>query len=134
MELVLLIVLLALAQFIYLSMRTGFARVKYKVHAPAVTGHPLFERQYRVQQNTLEQLVVFVPVILIFANLAEAVSWPGNEIAAFLGVIWIIGRGVYAAAYVKDPASRGPGFLMTFAPSALMLLGSLVALVVAVAG
>ena len=134
MELVLLIVVLALIQFMYLSARTGFARVKYKVHAPAITGHPLFERQYRVQQNTLEQISVFVPGILIFAWLVEGVGWPGNEIAAFLGVIWLIGRGVYARAYVSDPASRGPGFMMTLIPTALLLLGSLVALLVAVVG
>ena len=73
-------------------------------------------------------------MILAFSWLSEQIGWPGNEIATFFGVVWIIGRGMYARAYVNDPASRGPGFMLTFAPSALMLLGAVVAVLVSVIG
>jgi glutathione S-transferase len=132
MELVLLIIVLALFEYIVFSAKVGMARVKYQVHAPAITGHPIFERLYRVQMNTLEQLIVFIPAIFAFTYMAEAQDWPGHEIAAFLGVIWIIGRALYARAYVRDPAARGPGFLMTFGPTVLMLLLTLVLILLSV--
>ena len=130
MELVLLIIILALFEYIFFAAKTGMARVKYQVKAPAISGHPMFERYYRVQMNTLEQLIVFIPALLVFSTTAENVGWPGYEIAAVLGVIWIIGRAVYFRAYLDDPANRGTGFMMTFAPSAIMLLASLVAILV----
>lgn len=125
MELAILVVCLALLQYIYFSFLVGMARTKYGVRAPAVAGHPLFERQLRVQQNTLEQLVVFVPVQFTFPYLAENLGWPGYEIAAVLGVVWLVGRGLYARSYVREPLSRSAGFLLTFAPSVLLLLGTI---------
>jgi len=122
MELVILIIVLALFEYIWFSFQVGKGRVKYQIKAPAVSGHPMFERLYRVQMNTLEQLVVFIPAILVFAYMAEQQGWPGYEIASALGVIWIIGRALYGRSYLADPAARGPGFLMTFIPSVLMLL------------
>src|SRR5690554_1459598 len=112
MELVILIVILALSEFLVFGFQTGMARRKYNIKAPAVTGHPVFERRFRVQQNTLEQLVVFVPAIVSFAWMAEQVGWPGHEIAAALNVVWLIGRVLYARTYVREPLSRAPGFLL----------------------
>lgn len=132
MELVLLIVVLALLEYTLFSFQVGMARGKYQVKAPAITGHAVFERHYRVQMNTLEQLIVFIPAILAFSWLAEAQNWPGNEIAAALGVVWIVGRALYARSYVRDPATRGLGFMLTFFPSVIMLLLSLVLILLAV--
>ncbi|MDR0779951.1 MAG: MAPEG family protein [Pseudomonadales bacterium] len=131
MELVVLITVLALIQYLFFGYNVGVARVKYGVKAPAISGHPVFERYYRVQMNTLEQLMVFVPALWLFATMSERVKWPGNEIAALLGVIWLLGRALYARAYVADPAKRGTGFMLTFMPSAVLLLGTLIALFVA---
>jgi len=39
------------------------ARRRSRIRAPAVTGADDFERAFRVQQNTLEQLVLFVPAL-----------------------------------------------------------------------
>jgi glutathione S-transferase len=125
-ELAILVVCLALLQYLYFAFLVGKARARYGIKAPATAGHPLFERQLRVQQNTLEQLVVFVPVQFTFPFLAENLGWPGYEIAAVLGVVWLIGRGLYARNYVRDPLSRSAGFLLTLVPSALLLAGSLV--------
>jgi len=132
MELVILIVVLALIEYIVLIYQVGKARVKYNIKAPAVTGHPIFERHLRVQQNTIEQLIIFLPAIFSYSYVAESLGWAGNEIAAGLGVIFLIGRALYARAYVRDPAARSMGFLLTFLPSAVMIAGTLIGILISI--
>ncbi len=134
MGLMTIILVLILLQYISLGMKVGGARMKYDVKAPAVSGHPEFERHYRVHQNTLEQLIVFVPLYLVFPNLAEAQGWPGYEISSVLGALFIIGRFIYAKNYVKDPDTRAKGFLIGFAATALLALGVLAAAVMSMMG
>jgi len=62
--------------------------------------------------------------------MAESVGWAGYYIASGLGVIWLIGRFLYAISYVKDPASRGVGFLMSFFPTVVMIVGTLICVVI----
>lgn len=109
----------ALLEYVLISLRTGQARQKYNVQAPATTGDPIFERHYRVQQNTLEQLIVFLPSLFLFANYVSA-FW-----AAMLGWVFIAGRALYARGYLADPEKRGAGFITGFAASSLLLLGGL---------
>jgi glutathione S-transferase len=132
MELVILIVVLALVEYLVFAAQVGRARVKYNVKAPAVTGHPVFERLLRVQQNTIEQLIVFIPAIFCFAYIAESLGWPGNETAAVLGVIYLIGRAIYSRSYVRDPATRSLGFLLSFFPSAVMIAGTLIGILISI--
>jgi uncharacterized membrane protein YecN with MAPEG domain len=101
-------------------MSVGRARLRYKVEAPAVTGDPIFERHFRVQQNTVEQLVIFFPALFLFAQLV------GEGLAAILGLVFVAGRVIYAIGYVKDPARRGPGFLISSLANATLVLGALV--------
>ncbi len=115
-----LIALLAIIQFIVFGMLVGQARSKYGIKAPTMTGNEHFERAVRVQMNTLEQLVCFVPALLI-----AAVYWPEAYVAA-AGVVYLVGRTLYRQAYVADPAKRGLGFLLTFLPTALLILAGLV--------
>ena len=75
---------------------------------------------FRVQQNTMEQLVVFLPALWIFGHLAKPTY------AAGFGLVFIVGRFIYRAEYLKDPASRSPGFTLSFLPTAVMLVWSLV--------
>lgn len=82
----------------------GRARGKYEIKAPAVTGHPAFERAYRVQMNTLEQTVLFLPTLWLAANYGFS-GWAG-----IVGLVWLVGRVWYAAAYLGDAGKRGPGF------------------------
>ena len=110
---------LAILQFVVFGFRVGTARTRYGVAAPAVTGNPVFERYFRVQQNTLEQLMGFLPGIYLFAHRVNPVA------AAALGVVYLIGREVYAATYVMDPAKRSAGFGLTFLPVAILVLGGL---------
>ena len=115
-----LIILLALVQYLYFSMRVGAARAKYGVSAPSTSGDEQFERLFRVQMNTLEQLIVFIPAMLAFAAYAlPAWAW-------LPGVVYLAGRQLYAWAYVKDPASRGPGMGLTLLANAVLLGGALV--------
>ena len=117
---------LALLQFIFFGMAVGRARGKYQCPAPATTGNEIFERYFRVQMNTLEQLVVFIPSIFLFAYLVDA-RW-----AAGLGVVYLIGRSLYFMAYVRDPKSRGLGFALSALPNLALVIGALVGAVIGV--
>lgn len=110
---------LALLQYLLFGAAVGWARGKFGVQAPATTGHPTFERYYRVQMNTLELLVVFVPALPLFGYYVSA-RW-----AVVLGVVYVVGRFLYFAGYVKDPKKRGPGFLLSWVPTVVLLLGGL---------
>jgi len=121
MELVAIVTILALGQFVLFSIQVGSMRGKHGVKAPAISGHPEFERMFRIQQNTMEQLVVFVPTLWIFAQYVDS-QW-----AAGLGLVFIIGRFIYRSSYLKDPAKRSMGFTITFLPTAVMLVWGLIA-------
>ena len=120
MEATVIITILALAQFMLFGIQVGSMRGKHGVKAPATTWHPEFERMFRVQQNTMEQLVAFIPALWIYGYL---VNWFWG---AAIGLVFIIGRFIYRASYVKKPDSRGLGFTLTFLPTAVMLVWSLV--------
>jgi len=111
---------LALLQFILFGFQVGSARTKYGVKAPATTGNEIFERYFRVQQNTLEQLVAFLPGLYLFGRYLDPLWGAG------FGFVYLIGRQVYAASYVKDPAKRGAGFGLTFMPTVVLIVGGLV--------
>ena len=114
------VALLAIIQFIIFCMLVGAARDKYGIKAPAMTGNEHFERAVRVQMNTLEQLVCFLPALLIAAS-----YWPQTYVAG-LGMVYLVGRTLYRQAYVADPAKRGLGFLLTFLPTLVLVLAGLV--------
>jgi glutathione S-transferase len=124
MDLTAIVTVLALIEYIVLGVRVGRARGQYGVAAPATTGHPVFERHFRVHQNTLEQLIVFVPALWLFAY------YVSNRVAAVLGLMFIIGRALYARGYVADPKQRSTGFGLSMVSSALLLLGGLIGAVV----
>src|ERR1700745_3108687 len=97
------VTLVALLVYFVLIGRVAMARARYGIKAPAVTGNEHFERAYRVQMNTVEQIVFFLPALWLCAVLMSDIG------AAIGGLIWMIGRAIYAVSYVDDPAKRGPG-------------------------
>jgi uncharacterized MAPEG superfamily protein len=98
------------------------------VKAPATSGHPVFERTFRVHQNTLEQLAMFVPCIWIFGTLVSA------PVAAGLGCLFIIGRVLYLRGYVADPAQRSLGFAVGALAQIALLLGAVIGALLAALG
>jgi glutathione S-transferase len=120
MALVNLIVALALLQFFAFATAVGHAREKYKVPAPATTGNEMFERYFRVQMNTLELLIMLVPAIWMFGFYVSA------NVAAALGAVYIIGRGIYFFSYVKDPKKRSLGFGLSAGPIAVLVIGAII--------
>lgn len=104
---------------IYLTMMVGKARATYNIQAPATTGHEMFDRHYRAHLNSVEQSVVFFPLLAVCAFTGSAV------ITAILGVVYLFGRVIYAAGYVKEPTKRGAGMALGFlAQVGLLLLGA----------
>jgi glutathione S-transferase len=120
MPLVQLVIGLALVQFFFFLFAVGRARATYKVPAPATTGNEVFERYFRVQMNTLELLVMFVPAMFIFSQ------YFGAYLGAGLGVVYLIGRLVYFTSYVKDPGSRGLGYGLSVMPIMIMVAGAVI--------
>lgn len=113
------VTLAALLVYVWMIFRIGGARKASGVQAPAMTGDPVLERHIRVQANTLEWLVIFLPSLWLYA-----IYW-SDLAAAILGVVWIIGRIVYALGYVADPGKRGVGFAIQGLATAILLFGAL---------
>ena len=120
MELPAIVTALALLQFSWFSVQVGSMRGKHGVKAPAMSGPPEFERMMRVQQNTMEQLVVFLPALWLHAYLVNPL-W-----AAGIGLLFIIGRFIYRSAYLRDPSSRSLGFVTGYVATAVLLVWALV--------
>ena len=116
-----LITLLALLQFVAFGVLVGQARVKYGVKAPAVTGHEMFERAYRVQMNTLELLVLLLPGLYLAATL-----W-SPFYTAISGAVYLVGRTIYWRAYMAEPKGRSLGFGLSMGPILVLLMASFVA-------
>jgi glutathione S-transferase len=95
------------------------ARAKYGVKLPAVSGHPDFERVFRVQMNTLEWLPIFLPSLWLFAIYVSD-TWAG-----IVGLVWIVGRVVYMIGYTRAVARRSPGFFIQALACTVLLFGSL---------
>jgi hypothetical protein len=111
---------MALLQVFIFAIQVGSARVKYGVNAPAITGAPEFERAFRVHQNTLEQLVILIPSMWMFAQFWRP------EIAAGVGFVFVIGRQIYRNAYLNDPSGRSMGFSIGAMATVILLLGGVV--------
>ncbi len=119
MQYVDLIAILALLQFFSFGALTGRARSLSGLEAPAMTGDEGFERMYRVQMNTLELLVLFLPALFLAAK-----YWPAVAVAG-LGAIYLVGRHLYWRAYVSDPSKRGLGFMLSMLPTLILLVMTL---------
>jgi glutathione S-transferase len=114
-----LVTLLAVLLYVVMGINVGRMRSRTGVKAPATTGHPDFERAFRVQMNTLEWLPIFLPSLWLFA------LYVSDAVAAGIGAAWIIGRILYFAGYVKAPEKRGAGFMIQALAALVLLIGAL---------
>jgi glutathione S-transferase len=125
MELTAIVIALALVEYSVITALCGRARARSGLVAPATTGDPVFERYFRTQQNTLEQLIIFVPAMLLFGRYVSA------PIGAGLGLVFILGRVLFARGYYQDPPKRASGFGLSLLSNVVLLLGGLIGAVVA---
>jgi glutathione S-transferase len=123
-------IVLSLSLFVYIwtAMKVGTARAKYSVQAPAVDGPVEFQRVFRVHMNTLEQMIIFLPALALFAA-----AW-GDVPTAIVAIFWPIGRVLYALRYYQAAEKRGPGFGISFLSSIVLLLGGLAGAVMQLMG
>jgi glutathione S-transferase len=115
-----LVTILAILQFMVFGMLVGSARGKYKIKAPATTGHDLFERVYRIQMNTLELLISFLPALWLATR-----YWSPNLVAA-IGAVYLVGRVLFYWGYINPSRSRTLGFVLSISPVFILLLACLV--------
>jgi glutathione S-transferase len=118
------VTILAVLLYFYILMLVGRMRGKHDIKAPAVTGHPEFERAYRVQMNTVENMVMFLPLLWIATIYFHSIGW----LAPLFGLVWIVGRFLYMTGYMAEAGKRSTGFLI----SGIALVGLLVLSVVGV--
>jgi len=102
------VTLFTLLVYFAVTFQVGQARRKYKVPAPEMHGAAEFMRVVRVQMNTLEQMVIFLPLLWMAALCSH------DGIAAGIGVLWPVSRILYAVGYYKAAEKRHIGFLLGF--------------------
>ncbi len=124
MEALAIVTALAGLQAFYFAYEVGRQRVKHEVPAPSMSGHDDFMRAFRVHQNTVEQLVIFLPGLWLFGY------YVSPEIGAILGLVFIAGRFMYRGGYMKGASQRGPGFAVTAIAMMALVLGGLIGAIV----
>ncbi len=99
------------------------SRRKFGVRLPAISGHPDFERIFRVQMNLLEWMPIFLPLLWLFAFYVSDVG------AAVLGLVWIAGRVLYIRGYKEAVEKRRPGFFIQGIACGVLLIGALAGII-----
>ena len=118
-----LVTLLALIEYFAFSALVGRARAMYGVKAPAMSGHEVFDRYFRVHYNTLELLIMFVPALWIAATYWNPLWMAG------IGAVYLVGRILYLQGYVRDPKTRSIGFGLSITPIGILVLFALAGVV-----
>jgi glutathione S-transferase len=118
-----LVTCLAVSLYFFTSAQVGKARQAFGIKAPAISGHPDFERVFRVQMNTLEWMPIFLPSLWLFA------IYISDPIAAAIGLVWIAGRTLYMFGYSQAANKRGRGFGIQAMAAGILWLGALGAIV-----
>jgi glutathione S-transferase len=119
------VTLLAVILYFWMGFAVGQARAKFAVKVPATTGHPDFERVFRIQMNTLEWMPVFLPSLWLAAIYVSDIG------AALLGVVWIVGRVLYMRGYAQAAEKRETGFFVQAVAAGLLWLAALIGAVAA---
>jgi glutathione S-transferase len=118
-----LVTCLAILLYFFTAVQVARARADHGIQAPATSGHPDFERVFRVQMNTLEWMPIFLTSLWLFA------SYISDTGAATLGLVWIVGRILYMIGYSRAAGKRGPGFGIQTTACIVLWLGALVAII-----
>lgn len=117
------VTLLVVAFYFFVATRVAVAHGKFGVKLPAMSGHPDFERIYRVQMNMLEWMPTFLlPLWLSAIYFSDAA-------AALVGLLWLIGRVVYFLGYREAVEKRLPGFFVQSIACMLLFAGAIAGIV-----
>ncbi len=120
MEPIAVVTVLAVFQVFSFAYLVGKQRAKHGVKAPAITGEAEFERAFRIHQNSVEQMVIFIPALWLFGYYVHAL------IGAGLGLVFVIARFIYRKSYLNDPTSRTAGFGIGALTMMILLFGGLI--------
>jgi glutathione S-transferase len=115
-----LVTLVAVLLYAFLGLQVARARARSGIKAPAMVGDPAFERTVRVQANTLEWMPIFLPALWL------AAIYVNDSTAAAIGVVWIVGRAIYARDYAEAPNKRERGFTVQGLATAALWVVALV--------
>jgi glutathione S-transferase len=118
-----LVTCLAILFYFFTTIQVSKARTAFGIKVPATSGHPDFERVFRVQMNTLEWMPIFLPSLWLFA------IYISDPIAAVIGIVWIAGRILYMTGYSQAAAKRGRGFGIQAGAAIILWVGALGAIV-----
>lgn len=118
-----LVTCLAILFYLFTGIQVSKARAAFGIKVPATSGHPDFERVFRVQMNTLEWMPIFLPSLWLFA------IYISDPYAAVLGLIWIAGRILYLTGYSQAAAKRGRGFAVQAIAATILWAGALGAII-----
>jgi glutathione S-transferase len=118
-----LVTCLAILFYFFTTIQVSKARRAFGIKVPATSGHPDFERVFRVQMNTLEWMPIFLPSLWLFA------IYISDPIAAVIGIVWIAGRILYMTGYSQAAAKRGRGFGIQAGAAIILWAGALGAIV-----
>ena len=119
------VTVLAVLMFFWTGLLVARMRGKHDIKAPATTGNPEFDRAFRVQMNTLEQIVVFLPLLWLSNSYFMLMPY----LTGALGLVWIVGRVMYATGYMADPSKRSTGFLVSLLATAGLLITTVIGIV-----
>jgi glutathione S-transferase len=119
------VTLIAVILYFWIGFAVGQARAKFAIKAPATTGHPDFERVFRIQMNTLEWMPIFLPSLWLAAIYVSDIG------AALLGVVWIVGRVLYMRGYAQAAEKRETGFFVQAITAGLLWVAALIGVVAA---
>jgi glutathione S-transferase len=119
------VTILAILLYSYMSVRVGQMRGKHNITAPSTSGHPEFERAFRIHYNTLEALAVFITLLWLATIYFHTLPW----LPALVGLLWVIGRVIYMTGYTADPAKRGTGFGISMLCQFVLLVLAIIGIV-----
>ncbi|PKQ09589.1 MAG: MAPEG domain-containing protein [Alphaproteobacteria bacterium HGW-Alphaproteobacteria-12] len=122
-----LVTLAALLVYFWMAYKVGKARGMHGISAPRMDGPDDFLRVLRVQGNTAEGLLIFLPALWLFALTI------GDPWAALVGLVYPIGRVIYAQGYYRAALQRSTGFTIGLLSLAVLWIGAAIALVMQLA-
>ena len=111
------ITLLAVLVTLWTAILVARTRRRVGIFPPAMTGSPELDCALRVQGNTLEQIVIFLPSLWLAALYFQ--GW----IPPLIGLVWCLGRVIFALTYKPaNPGKRFIGFQLTVFPTLILVI------------